>query len=54
MIAYILLGERLNGVQVVGSVMILAAVVLMRVYKEKVTGHAALKPKERSGALLID
>ncbi len=54
MIAYILLGERLNGVQVVGSVMILAAVVLMRVYKEKVMGHAALKPKERSGALLID
>ena len=32
-IAYVVLGERLNGVQIAGSVLILAAVVLLRVYE---------------------
>lgn len=33
LIAYLLLGERLGGVQIVGSAMILAGVILMRVYE---------------------
>ena len=45
MIAYVLLDERLNGVQVAGSVMILAAVVLMRVYKEKLAGQRGADSK---------
>jgi len=45
MIAYVLLDERLSRVQVAGSLMIMAAVVLMRAYKEGLTGHAALKPR---------
>jgi len=33
--AYVLFGEILNAIQVIGSLMILAAVVFLRVYEEK-------------------
>ncbi len=39
-IAYFLLGERLNGMQVGGSLMILAGVVFLRVYEGWGTGQA--------------
>ncbi len=36
-IAYVFLGERLTGVQVAGSLMVLGGVVLLRIYEEQVT-----------------
>ncbi len=36
-IAYFLLGERLNGVQLLGSLLILSAVVFLRLYEERLT-----------------
>jgi drug/metabolite transporter (DMT)-like permease len=39
--AYILLGERLNNVQVIGSLTILAGVLFMRIYEGRLTSRAA-------------
>jgi len=47
--AYLILGERLNGIQLVGSVMILAGVMFLRVYEgwlENQTRSAALGTAE--------
>lgn len=41
-IAYILLGERLNGQQIVGSLMILGGVVFLRIYEGWLAGQAQL------------
>jgi drug/metabolite transporter (DMT)-like permease len=42
-IAYVLLGERLNGVQIGGSLMILAGVVFLRIYEGWLAGREAGK-----------
>ena len=44
-IAYFLLGERLNWVQVGGSLMILSGVVFMRIYEGWLEGQAAAEPE---------
>jgi drug/metabolite transporter (DMT)-like permease len=54
MTAYVLLDERLNGVQIAGSVMILGAVVLMRVYTERLTVRPALTPQARGSVVPTD
>jgi drug/metabolite transporter (DMT)-like permease len=44
LIAYLLLGERLNGIQIGGSLMILAGVVFLRVYEGRLAGQGPLAP----------
>ncbi len=44
LIAYILLDERLNGVQVGGSLVILAGVVFLRVYEGRLAGQTRPRP----------
>ncbi len=39
LIAYLLLGERLIGIQIAGSLMILAGVILLRVYEGRLAGR---------------
>ncbi len=43
-IAYLLLGERLSGVQILGSLMILAGVVFLRVYEGWLADQTRLEP----------
>jgi drug/metabolite transporter (DMT)-like permease len=43
-IAYILLGERLNGIQIGGSLMILAGVVFLRIYEGWLANQTQLRP----------
>jgi len=52
-IAYILLGERLDGMQIGGSLMILAGVVLLRVYEGWLAGQTRLR-LQRAGAVPTD
>ena len=44
-IAYILLGERLTGIQIVGSLLILSAVILLRVYEGWLAGRQRPAPE---------
>ena len=43
-IAYLLLGERLNGIQIVGSLLILGGVVFLRIYEGWLAGQAPPEP----------
>ncbi len=43
-IAYVLLGERLNGIQIGGSLMILGGIVFLRVYEGWLAAQAASNP----------
>jgi drug/metabolite transporter (DMT)-like permease len=45
LIAYFLLAERLNGVQLGGSLMILSGVVFLRIYEGRLAGQIRLKPQ---------
>jgi drug/metabolite transporter (DMT)-like permease len=49
-IAYLLFGERLNGVQMVGSAMILTGVVFLRVFEGRSAGQTQPDVHEQSGA----
>jgi len=49
MLAYTLLGERLTGVQIGGSLMILAGVVFLRVYEGRLAGRGQPEVQARSG-----
>ena len=49
--AYILLGERLSGIQIGGSLLILSGVVFMRVYEGWLAGHVSTKSQEEIKAL---
>ena len=40
LIAYLLLGERLNGLQIFGSLMVLGGVVFLRIYEGRLANHA--------------
>lgn len=53
-IAYVLLGERLNGVQLGGSLMILAGVVFLRIYEGWLAGQTQPKPPSIIGAVSTD
>lgn len=46
-IAYLLLGEQLNGVQLGGSLMILSGVVFLRIYEGRTTRQIKLKPARK-------
>jgi drug/metabolite transporter (DMT)-like permease len=48
--AYLLLGERLNGTQLGGSLMILAGVVFLRVYEGWLEGHTRPAPRVKTEA----
>ena len=43
-IAYILLGERLSGIQIIGSLLILGGVVFLRIYEGWLAGQALPEP----------
>jgi drug/metabolite transporter (DMT)-like permease len=49
-IAYCLLGERLNGVQIGGSLLILAGVVFLRIYESWLAGRARPRLRKTSAA----
>ena len=44
LIAYLLLGERLTGIQIAGSLMILGGVVFLRIYEGRLAGQAQPAP----------
>ena len=46
--AYLFFGEMLSGIQIVGSLLILAGVVVLRVYEERGSGRPDLKVVEES------
>jgi drug/metabolite transporter (DMT)-like permease len=50
-IAYFLLGERLNGMQLGGTVMILVAVGFLRIHEGWLAGQTQSKPRTESGAV---
>lgn len=52
--AYFLLGERLNGVQISGSLMILAGVIFLRIYEGWLAGHARAIPQKNIEVISID
>jgi len=53
-IAYFLFGERLNGLQLGGSLLILAGVVFLRVYEGRFTGQLAPELKGKAGVISMD
>jgi drug/metabolite transporter (DMT)-like permease len=53
-IAYFLFGERLNGLQLGGSLMILAGVVFLRVYEGRFAGQAGPELKGKAGVISMD
>jgi drug/metabolite transporter (DMT)-like permease len=53
-VAYVLLGERLNDVQIVGSLMILLSVVLLRIYEGRLAGPNQLVLQGKIGAASTD
>jgi len=50
LIAYLLLGERLDGIQIGGSLMILAGVVFLRIYEGRLAGQVQPPPPLTSDA----
>jgi drug/metabolite transporter (DMT)-like permease len=44
-IAYVLLGERLNGIQIAGSVIILGGVVFLRIYEGRLASQLRPEPQ---------
>jgi drug/metabolite transporter (DMT)-like permease len=53
-IAYFLLGERLNGMQIVGGLIILTGVVFLRVYEGWLAGQVRPGPRIKIGAVFTD
>ncbi len=53
-IAYLLLGERLNGVQIGGSLMILAGVAFLRIYEGWLAAQIQLEPQRKMGIVPVD
>ena len=53
-IAYVLLGERLNGLQILGSLVILTGVVLLRVYDGWLAGQNQPEPPRTVEAVFTD
>jgi drug/metabolite transporter (DMT)-like permease len=53
-IAYLLLGERLNLMQIGGSLMILAGVVFLRVYEGWLASQARPEPQRKMGVVSTD
>jgi drug/metabolite transporter (DMT)-like permease len=53
-IAYFLLGERLNGIQLGGSLMILTGVVFLRIYEGRLASQNRLQPQRKIGAASTD
>ncbi len=53
-IAYVLLGERLNGMQLGGSLMILAGVVFLRIYEGWLAGQTQPEPQRKIAAVSTD
>jgi len=53
-IAYFLFGERLNGLQLGGSLMILAGVVFLRVYEGRLAGRPRPELNREAGAISVD
>jgi drug/metabolite transporter (DMT)-like permease len=47
-IAYVLLGEQLNGIQLTGSLLILTGVVILRLFESGMAGQEQFKPQEES------
>lgn len=54
MIAYFLLGERLNGMQLGGSLMILAGVIFLRMYEGWLAGQTQPELQTKIGAVSMD
>jgi drug/metabolite transporter (DMT)-like permease len=53
-IAYLLFGERLNGLQLGGSLMILAGVVFLRIYEGRLAGRPQPGLKREAGAISVE
>jgi drug/metabolite transporter (DMT)-like permease len=53
-IAYVLLGERLNGMQLGGGLMILGGVVFLRIHEGRLAGHDQREPQRESGVPSTD
>jgi drug/metabolite transporter (DMT)-like permease len=53
-IAYLLLGERLNGMQIGGSLMILAGVAFLRIYEGWLAARVQLEPQRKMGIVPVD
>ena len=53
-IAYFLLGERLNGIQIGGGLMILAGVVFLRIYEGWLAGETLKALQRKNGAVSLD
>jgi drug/metabolite transporter (DMT)-like permease len=49
--AYFLLGERLNGIQIGGSLMILAGVIFLRIYEGWLAGQIRSNPQKKVGVI---
>jgi drug/metabolite transporter (DMT)-like permease len=46
-----LLGERLNGIQIGGSLMILAGVIFLRIYEGWLAGQIRSNPQKKIGVI---
>jgi drug/metabolite transporter (DMT)-like permease len=53
-IAYALLGERLNWVQLGGSALILAGVVFLRLYEGRLASQSQPVPRREAGAVVVE
>jgi drug/metabolite transporter (DMT)-like permease len=53
-IAYLLLGERLTAMQLIGSLMILAGVASLRVHEGWLAGHLQARSQRRDSAATTD
>jgi drug/metabolite transporter (DMT)-like permease len=53
-IAYLLLGERLSMMQILGSLVLLGGVVFLRVYEGRIVSLARLRAREAADAVAID
>jgi drug/metabolite transporter (DMT)-like permease len=54
LIAYFLLGERLNAIQIGGSLMILAGVVFLRIYEGWLANQTRLKRRRQIATVDLD
>jgi drug/metabolite transporter (DMT)-like permease len=43
--AYLLFGERLNGIQLIGGLMILGSVIFLRIHESRLTIHSLSAPQ---------
>lgn len=54
LIAYVLLGERLNGWQIAGSLMILSGVVFLRIYEGRLASQSPIQPSRMREAATVE